>query len=374
MGYRNRFLSAREIEVAELIARGFTSKEIAGRLHLSLNTVKTHLQRIFQKAEVRSRSELVAWWFERSAWREPDGRGAGLRQLAERSAGSQSRPSVARAAFAATFILVVLVALASRPAFDRAVSPNYATAAEFGRTLSENGEIASCFGRGSWSDHGEGVVCDEGLSLAQEPPVVEIVSPGTGSSVVGPSVTVEVVVTDFDLVAPTGIEATPGRGHIVYYLDSEPPFVPGQSAIPTDPAVAYAASHLTTHTFDEVTPGPHQVFTLLVHDDATPVIPPAIWSVSFSVLAPEETPMPQPSPQQEEIDLTLSMDGTVQEASPVAVLPAALPVVGVSTNTEGGAGLIGDVTTGLLAAGAVMVTVGGAVLWLIRKLRRASTE
>jgi DNA-binding NarL/FixJ family response regulator len=52
-------LSARELEVLRLIVRGDSNKEIAARLDLSENTVKSHLSRIFEKLEVRSRTEAA---------------------------------------------------------------------------------------------------------------------------------------------------------------------------------------------------------------------------------------------------------------------------------------------------------------------------
>ncbi|MEM7201500.1 MAG: helix-turn-helix transcriptional regulator [Planctomycetota bacterium] len=53
-------LSAREAEVADWVARGLSNKDIAAALHISPNTVKTHLRTIFEKAGIRSRFELIA--------------------------------------------------------------------------------------------------------------------------------------------------------------------------------------------------------------------------------------------------------------------------------------------------------------------------
>jgi len=52
-------LSKREREVAALLCRGRTNKEIAAELFLALQTVKDHNYRIFQKAGVRNRTELA---------------------------------------------------------------------------------------------------------------------------------------------------------------------------------------------------------------------------------------------------------------------------------------------------------------------------
>ena len=53
-------LSEREVEVADGVARGLSNKEIGAALHISPNTVKTHLRAIFEKASVRSRFELIS--------------------------------------------------------------------------------------------------------------------------------------------------------------------------------------------------------------------------------------------------------------------------------------------------------------------------
>ena len=53
-------LSAREQEIAQLIARGFPTSDIASTLFLSPHTVRDHVKAIFEKVGVSSRGELVA--------------------------------------------------------------------------------------------------------------------------------------------------------------------------------------------------------------------------------------------------------------------------------------------------------------------------
>ena len=52
-------LSDREQEVLALIAVGYTNKEIAHELFLSVDTIKTHVRRLFSKLEVRNRAQAA---------------------------------------------------------------------------------------------------------------------------------------------------------------------------------------------------------------------------------------------------------------------------------------------------------------------------
>lgn len=54
-------LTPREREILTLIAQGFTNREIAERLTLSLNTVKTHRLHIYQKLDLRDRAGLIEY-------------------------------------------------------------------------------------------------------------------------------------------------------------------------------------------------------------------------------------------------------------------------------------------------------------------------
>lgn len=53
-------LTRREREIMELLADGLGNKQIAARLGISANTVKTHLELLFEKLGVSSRAEAVA--------------------------------------------------------------------------------------------------------------------------------------------------------------------------------------------------------------------------------------------------------------------------------------------------------------------------
>jgi DNA-binding CsgD family transcriptional regulator len=53
-------VSDREFEVLTLLAAGRSNKEIANQLHLSPNTVKTHVANLFEKLEAKRRTEAIS--------------------------------------------------------------------------------------------------------------------------------------------------------------------------------------------------------------------------------------------------------------------------------------------------------------------------
>jgi DNA-binding NarL/FixJ family response regulator len=54
-------LTAREQEVMRLIARGYTYREVATNLHLSVKTIETHVSAVLRKLQLSNRKELSAW-------------------------------------------------------------------------------------------------------------------------------------------------------------------------------------------------------------------------------------------------------------------------------------------------------------------------
>jgi len=56
---KDQALSVREEEILQHLSKGYSTKEIADRLSVSVNTVRTHLQHIYEKLHVRSRTEAV---------------------------------------------------------------------------------------------------------------------------------------------------------------------------------------------------------------------------------------------------------------------------------------------------------------------------
>ena len=57
-------LTRRETEVAALVARGLTNRDVAARLCLSVRTVEVHVDRILTKLGFRTRTQLAAWAHE----------------------------------------------------------------------------------------------------------------------------------------------------------------------------------------------------------------------------------------------------------------------------------------------------------------------
>ena len=56
---RRTGITARELEVLQLVALGFSTREIADKLFVSISTVKTHTASIFQKLNARRRTQAV---------------------------------------------------------------------------------------------------------------------------------------------------------------------------------------------------------------------------------------------------------------------------------------------------------------------------
>ena len=57
-------MSARELDLVRLVARGLTNAEIATELSISVGTVKTHLGNVQTKLSARNRVEIAAWAWE----------------------------------------------------------------------------------------------------------------------------------------------------------------------------------------------------------------------------------------------------------------------------------------------------------------------
>jgi DNA-binding NarL/FixJ family response regulator len=54
-------LSSREREVMQLLARGYTYREIGSRLFISVKTVESHASNVLRKLQLSNRNELTRW-------------------------------------------------------------------------------------------------------------------------------------------------------------------------------------------------------------------------------------------------------------------------------------------------------------------------
>jgi DNA-binding NarL/FixJ family response regulator len=65
-------LTAREIEVLQLITSGHANTEIAARLHLSPNSIKSLVRKAYRKIGAKTRAQAVSWCMEHGyyGWRE----------------------------------------------------------------------------------------------------------------------------------------------------------------------------------------------------------------------------------------------------------------------------------------------------------------
>jgi len=61
---RAEILSEREKEITALIGQGYRNKEVAQKLCICESTVKAHLHRIFQKLDIRNRTQLITFFMK----------------------------------------------------------------------------------------------------------------------------------------------------------------------------------------------------------------------------------------------------------------------------------------------------------------------
>lgn len=66
-------LAPREAEVLGLITAGLSNAEIAERLYLSINSVKTYIRGAYRRIDVRTRSQAVAWCLQHGFTPPPEG-------------------------------------------------------------------------------------------------------------------------------------------------------------------------------------------------------------------------------------------------------------------------------------------------------------
>jgi len=59
-------LTKRERVILQSLAAGLTNKELAAEFNVSINTVKFHLSNLYEKLEIRNRSQAIAFYYSRS--------------------------------------------------------------------------------------------------------------------------------------------------------------------------------------------------------------------------------------------------------------------------------------------------------------------
>src|SRR5688572_33372846 len=89
-------LSNRESEVAELVTKGMSNKEVANQLFVTEKTVKFHLTNIYKKMNVKSRAQLIVWCLPHLGFVENETREAQASnaQAINNNAAAQDRKSV----------------------------------------------------------------------------------------------------------------------------------------------------------------------------------------------------------------------------------------------------------------------------------------
>jgi outer membrane protein assembly factor BamB len=113
-------------------------------------------------------------------------------------------------------------------------------------------------------------------------PRITITSPTNGKIQKAGSVTINVSVSDFDLVDKLGSTNVAGQGHIHYFLDVQPPTTQGQPAVTT--AGTYAATAATSYTWTNVPTGIHTFYVELVNNDHTPLANPVIAQIQVYLI------------------------------------------------------------------------------------------
>ena len=118
-------LSDREIEVLRLVGQGKSNKEIAMDLDISVNTVKVHIGRIFQKIDVTSRTEATLYAIEHGIIKSPANQNEEAEQETPAVEAQKAKQTLREALLSRRWLLIVvgvvilagLYAVIARPAF-----------------------------------------------------------------------------------------------------------------------------------------------------------------------------------------------------------------------------------------------------------------
>ena len=120
-----------------------------------------------------------------------------------------------------------------------------------------------------------------GFKLGATSPEVKFVSPKGEDKLPAGDLSINVEVTNFNIVDKQGQAAVAGEGHLHYYLDVDAPTTQGQPAIPASGTWTHEVS--TTYTFKDVAPGTHTISVQLVNNDHTPLNPPVVQKITVTL-------------------------------------------------------------------------------------------
>jgi glucose dehydrogenase len=125
------------------------------------------------------------------------------------------------------------------------------------------------------------VVSKATVNVVTPTPAISIIYPPNNSAVPTGGVGISVQVSNFNVVDKLGQPASPGEGHIHYFMDVDAPTAPGQPAV-TGPGT-YAAVSTTYYTWSSVPIGTHTFSVELVNNDHTPLTPPVVAKITLTV-------------------------------------------------------------------------------------------
>jgi hypothetical protein len=117
--------------------------------------------------------------------------------------------------------------------------------------------------------------------LAPEEPIVILLSPGDGSTLVSGDVQVRIYLQNFSMVENTGQPNKASEGHVIYYLDVNAPRKYGDPAT-TSPGT-FVATADTSYIWPNVSAGPHTFTVQLVNNDDTPLLAPVAVRANVNV-------------------------------------------------------------------------------------------
>jgi hypothetical protein len=117
--------------------------------------------------------------------------------------------------------------------------------------------------------------------VAPDDATILILDPPANARLAGGEVTIRTFVSNLTLSSAVGQPAVAGEGHILYYMDVNPPVIRGESAL-TAPETCVATTD-KVHVWKNVPPGDHVFWVQLVSNNNTPLEPPAAVRVPINM-------------------------------------------------------------------------------------------